>query len=70
MITKEKQPSKGRIIIVTNCGNCPYHTYEETDNGGYLYCWTLMRTINDSSDVLDECPLEEVDMEWEDEYVD
>lgn len=67
MITKEKQPSKGRIILVTNCSSCPYHTYEETDSSSFLYCWAIMRTIHNINDILDECPLEEVDLELEED---
>ena len=64
---KEKQPSKSRIIIVTTCGSCPHHTHEETEKNSYLFCWALMRSIKHLDKVLEECPLEEIEFEWEDD---
>jgi hypothetical protein len=54
-----------RIVIISSCGECPYHSVEESKKKEYSYCWTMLKTINDLDIIHEECPLEEAEIEEE-----
>lgn len=56
-----------RIIIVENCEECPHLSIEETKEKEYTFCWDIMQRVNDIYKIDKSCPLEEIDVEFEDE---
>jgi hypothetical protein len=62
---------KARIILVNSCLSCPYLSLEETNNKiGYSYCWATMKVITILEVIDENCPLEEVDLELDEQKTD
>jgi len=55
-----------RIILINSCEDCPYR--ESIPKTGGSYCYNGMFTILSVNEISSKCPLEEIDIEFEEGF--